>query len=141
MERLMKHINRIHRAYIFHMEEAFSDHGLKGNQFSYLIYIHKLPGISQDDLAKELVVNKSSVTRQVCKLEKQGFIIRKQDENDKRINRIFLADKGEKVFDLIRKEIRTWNKSIQKDLDPEIKLEPSLAIMAEAAGQFIDIKE
>lgn len=54
-------------------------------------------GASQRDLAEEMDVRPSSMTEMLLKIEQAGFIIRKQDERDQRVMRIFLTETGEKA--------------------------------------------
>ncbi len=51
-------------------------------------------GTSQKDLAYLLGIRPQSLTQALDTLEQDGFIERKQDEDDKRARRVFLTDKG-----------------------------------------------
>jgi DNA-binding MarR family transcriptional regulator len=46
--------------------------------------ICKSPGCSQEELARELCINKSTVARNLSVLEEKGFVTRVALENDKR---------------------------------------------------------
>ncbi len=66
-------------------------------QAHLLSIISRKNGASQRDLAEEMDVRPSSMTEALLKMEAAGLITRKQDENDQRIMRIFLAEAGEKA--------------------------------------------
>ena len=51
-------------------------------------------GTSQKDLAYLLGIRPQSLTQALEALEEGGFVERKQDEEDKRINRVYLTDAG-----------------------------------------------
>lgn len=51
-------------------------------------------GTSQKDLAYLLGIRPQSLTQALDTLEKGGFIERRQDEADKRVNRVYLTDAG-----------------------------------------------
>jgi len=61
---------------------------------SILAELWKEDGIKQQDLATTLVRNKSSITKMIAALEKDGLIIRKSVNSDKREKRIFLTSEG-----------------------------------------------
>ena len=116
MERIMKYINRIYRDSLIDREEAFREHGLGGGQVSYLRLICSEEGLSQDEIARILFVNKSSVTRQLNQLEKIGFVLRKTDEEDRRANRIYPTDKARALFPKIMEYLDDWNERITIDV-------------------------
>ena len=46
--------------------------GVCGGQVPYLLRLCRCPGLTQEELAKALYFNKSTVTRQIAALERQG---------------------------------------------------------------------
>jgi DNA-binding MarR family transcriptional regulator len=66
-------------------------------QAHLLSIISRKNGASQSELAEEMDVRPSSMTETLLKMEEAGLITRKQDENDQRIMRVFLAEAGEKA--------------------------------------------
>lgn len=67
---------------------------LNREQWSILAVLWKEDGCSQQILATETYRDKPSVTRLLDKMEKEGLVVRKADENDRRLNLIFLTEKG-----------------------------------------------
>ncbi|KKW70672.1 MarR family winged helix-turn-helix transcriptional regulator [Lactococcus cremoris] len=59
-----------------------------------LVELWNKDGLTNAEIAELLDIKPSSVTAQVKQLEEAEMVIRKQDENDKRVNRIFLTEKG-----------------------------------------------
>lgn len=51
-------------------------------------------GISQVQIAEELRIKPSSVTSMLNNMERDGYIVRKSDEKDKRVKHIYLTEKG-----------------------------------------------
>lgn len=143
MERIMKYINRVYRASLIDRERAFSEYGLCGPQISYIRLICTNEALSQEDISKYLYVNKSTVARHVNTLEKNGFLIRKVDEDDKRIKRIYPTDKSKKLFPKIIDYLNDWNDKItdfisKEDEKMSVNLLKTLAIRA---TESIDIVE
>lgn len=69
------------------------------SQWSVLWRLSCANGISQAELAEQAEIEQPSLVRHVDNLEQQGWIIRKRDPNDRRINRLHLTPKGEALMD------------------------------------------
>ena len=84
----------------YFLQEQFKEHGLDltKEQMVVLKRLHDEDGLSQNELAFLTLRNKSSLTRLLTKMEKKGYITRKQCKEDKRINEVFLTDNGRNVF-------------------------------------------
>ncbi len=62
-----------------------------------LVELGKQDGLTNSEISELLDIKPSSVTAQVKNLEEEGFVARCQDENDKRVSRVFLTENGKKV--------------------------------------------
>lgn len=102
-------VNVIARCGMRFREDRLREEGLGGAQCHYLISICRTPGISQDALCKQLFVNKSSVARQLCTLEQNGYVTRTADEKDRRALNVFPTDKALRVLPKVRSVLRAWN--------------------------------
>jgi len=71
---LMKNISTIARCATLYRDQQLTEIGLNGYQAPYVPEICAAPGIAQEQLAQQLHVNRSSVTRQLMLLEENGFI-------------------------------------------------------------------
>lgn len=95
LSRLGRQIHRMeHR--MAHRDLMDRLRGRRG-QTHLLLLISRKNGASQRDLAEEMDVRPSSMTEMLLKLERAGFITRRQDENDQRVMRIFLTEAGERA--------------------------------------------
>lgn len=63
-------------------------------QFRTLTELWTKDGITQIELAAKAKRDRASITRIVDLLEQKGLIVRKADENDRRVNLIFLTEPG-----------------------------------------------
>ena len=112
MERIMKYINRVYRASVIDRDQAFKDDGLCGVHISYIRLICSQEGLTQDEISKFLFVNKSTVTRNLNKIEQKGFIYREVDSDDKRIKRVFPREKSKLLYHKIMAYLDDWNNKI-----------------------------
>lgn len=67
---------------------------LKPAQLDVLMNLYRHPGMSQQDLARKLLVGRSNITMLLPQLEKRGLLRREGDEKDKRILRLELTEAG-----------------------------------------------
>lgn len=85
--------------------------GIYPGQAPLLFTLKKKNGQSQKELSKKLSVTPATITVMVQRMEKNGYIRREVDENDKRITRIFINEKAIKICD----ELYKIHKEIEKE--------------------------
>ena len=109
----------MYRASMLDRDLHFQDKGISGCQTSYIMQVVWRPGLSQEDLSKLLLVNKSTVTRHVSQLEKSGFIIRELDPEDQRKKRLYPSEKAKKIYEEIIDYLDDWNNLLLQDFTEE----------------------
>ena len=81
------------------LTKAFSSataaHNLKSGSFSSLALISANPGLSQQDLCREVGLDKSVTVLMVNDLESRGLAVRKKSKQDKRRHALFITPAGE----------------------------------------------
>lgn len=82
------------------MEEA-AEHGFSPTQYSALAFTYIEPGIQQNTLGERIALDRSSVTKCVEILEKDGLIRREVDRNDRRARMLYITPDGEKVLERV----------------------------------------
>lgn len=60
-----------------------------------LFHIKQTPGQSQNRLKEKLYIDSASITRHLKRMEDQGLIIRKKQDDNKRYTYLFLTTAGE----------------------------------------------
>jgi DNA-binding MarR family transcriptional regulator len=71
--------------------------GLTRAQWLVLTRLHRRPGASQSELADMLEVEKATAGRMIDRLERNGWVERRPDAVDRRINRLHLTAEAERV--------------------------------------------
>ncbi len=117
----MKYINKTSRCAALYRQENLEQEGISGYQDIYILLVCRHPGISQEQLARRICVNKSSVTRQVSDLEQKGYVVRQPDGHDRRVLQVFPTEKAQAVLPKVRKLYRDWNEYLLKEFSPEEK--------------------
>lgn len=75
--------------------EALLEIDLDMPSYDVLAVAFRYPGLTQSDLAELLVVGRSNLSMLLPDLEQRGWLKRLPDENDKRLRRVFLTERGE----------------------------------------------
>jgi DNA-binding MarR family transcriptional regulator len=71
--------------------------GLTRVQWLALTRLHRRPGLSQSEVADLMEIEKPTAGRLIDRLEENGWVERRPDARDRRINRIYLTDHAETV--------------------------------------------
>ncbi|KYO67350.1 MarR family winged helix-turn-helix transcriptional regulator [Thermovenabulum gondwanense] len=86
-----------------------------------LFSLYKEDGQSQKDLAKRLNLKPATLTVMLGRIEKAGYIIRKQDDRDQRVQRVYLTDKGRKTCEILKEVISRIEGECFKDFSEHEK--------------------
>lgn len=103
----------------FHIENALEPYNLKGPMFAFLLTLDHREGCSQESLARYLNLSKATATRAIVALEKEGYVYREKDEDDRRIYRVFISDKGREIIPLINNILHEWNQILLSEFSEE----------------------
>lgn len=108
MDAMIQMIHRIHRSFVRHRSGLMAAEGLNGRQQLYILKICENPGVSQDQLADQIAVDKSNVARQLFLLEQAGFITRAADAQDRRHLLVFPTEKALAAYPKAKKIAEDW---------------------------------
>lgn len=103
------------------LSQQFKNKGvnLTREQWSVLAVLWKTDGCSQQVIANSTSRDKPSVTRLVDNLVRDGYVIRKNHENDRRLNLIFLTEKGKEVEKVVMEIVDDTIEKATKGLSDE----------------------
>ena len=116
MPSIMRNINVIGRCYAMFRTEKQSDEELKASYHSYIYAIYLHQGMTQEQLAGHLCLNKSTVARGVAHLEALGYVERRPSESDKRVFLLYPTPKMTEIFPQVRSITKEWNRWITQEL-------------------------
>ena len=94
---------RIWRLHGHVLDAKVADKGIFKSQIKMLAYISRHEGVSQKELAKVLEISAPSIAVTAKRLEKMGFIVRRMDEKDNRVNILNTTEAGREVLS------QTWS--------------------------------
>lgn len=95
---------------------------LNTSEFGTLELLYNRGPQPMQSMASRLLMANSSMTYVIDKLEKKEMIVRRQDEDDKRIVMVELTEKGKAFFDAIfPNHVETLKKIYQELTEEELK--------------------
>lgn len=121
MHPFMRQISITYRCAMRFRENELADTGLNGCQTPYLTALYRQPGISQEEMARSLDVNKSTVARQLASLEEKGYIRREPSMTDKRILLVYPTEEALALKDRLYRCYADWNRYLTQDFSDEEK--------------------
>ena len=116
-EPIGRYISQIYRKGNSFISKEISKFGIGSGQIMFLMQLYKKDGISQEELAENLHIDKGTTCRAIKKLEEESFLIRVKD--DKRAYKLYLTEKSKDMEDNIKGILYEWEKHISKDLSQE----------------------
>jgi MarR family transcriptional regulator, organic hydroperoxide resistance regulator len=78
-------------------DKLMKEIGLHGGQIFVLNVLWNTDGQSQAEIVKQLNISAPTVYKMVIRLSETGFAEIRKDENDARIMRVYLTDKGREI--------------------------------------------
>lgn len=114
--------------------------GVCGGQVPYLLRLCRRPGLSQEEIAQALYLNKSSVARQIACLEKQELVYRKPSPDDRRRLLVYPTEKALSMLPLLVETVRGWNDYLLDGMgaDERAQLEAIMERISARARAYIE---
>lgn len=106
-------ISILYRKQTAYLNDKLKDVNLSSGLYPLLVKTYKMGEISQEELAKSIHVNESTVTRNLEKLEKKG-LIKKTPEKRKKI--ISVTSKGAEIAQMVMNYDSQWDEIIKEKL-------------------------
>ncbi|HHY17364.1 MAG TPA: MarR family transcriptional regulator [Firmicutes bacterium] len=116
VERLLRHV-----AFIIKRRgrDILSDFDITTPQFLALLVLRDQPGITMGELCDRLFLACSTATDLIDRMEKNGYLERKRDTQDRRVIRLAITPKGKDVIHQVIVARRNYVDSILKQLTQE----------------------
>lgn len=76
------------------LTRALAPLDLKPPHLDILVNLYRFEGISQQELARKLLVGRSNMSMLLPQMERRRLILRRDDEADKRVLRLYLTAEG-----------------------------------------------
>lgn len=114
--------------------------GLTGGQWKAVMVLAISDGLNQRELADLIFVEAPTLVPILDRMEKDGFVKRATDPEDRRTNRVYLTPKSKKLVSVITDCILDFRKTITKDI-PEKDLEIARLVLKQLSQNADKIME
>lgn len=121
MSQFSRDINAIDRYLRRHRREYMEPLGLRSIHARLFMAICATPGCSQDQLARRMCFDKSTIARQVEVLEEKGYLTRSPSETDRRVLCVYPTEKMLEFQPELGVAMRSWEDVLLQDLTEEEK--------------------
>ncbi|MDU7967489.1 MAG: MarR family transcriptional regulator [Paeniclostridium sordellii] len=105
---LIRSTSLLRKNYANFVNKSLSNSDITLSEFAYLKEVVNCDGIAQDELIRNLSIDKAAATRIAQSLEKKEIIKRVRNENNKRFFNVFLTDKGHEYADFIKQTLNDF---------------------------------
>ena len=99
--------------------QCCKDLNITYSEYVLLIRIYDAEGLSQEELASVLFLDKAVVTRSLTLLEQKGLIRREVDARDRRIRRVYLTEYARTQEAFFQGIIRAWVQYLAAGINAE----------------------
>ena len=113
---ILANIGHLHRTRITQLFDAL---GLYQGQPRVLRLLWMQEGLTHTELAARLKVTPATTTKMLQRMEKTGFLVRRPDEQDQRVSRVFLTETGRRVQAEVEKLFRQMEQETFAGLSDE----------------------
>lgn len=120
--------------------EKLRSHGLCGGQVPYLLHLCRCPGLSQEQIARALYVNKSTAARHIANLEREGYVERRPSPDDRRRMLVYPTETALALLPEIRETVRGWNDYLLEEFseDEREQLQAMMERVSARARAYIE---
>ncbi|MCU6711940.1 MarR family transcriptional regulator [Paenibacillus sp. J5C_2022] len=118
-----QYISAIYRHMQVLISAELAPYRIGSGQYTFLIAIANQQPITQKELSKKLLIDKTTTAKAITKLEAEGYVRREADPADNRYHLLFLTERGHEVVPKVQEALaRVKNKTRKGITDEEYGL-------------------
>lgn len=117
VETVLKMIKRVLRSF---KKIQYKKFGYTNLQIESMILLLEDKKLNMNDISEKLDLNRSTATKIMDTLLKEGYIIREKDKNDGRILNVSLTERGKELATDFKNQIKDYYGRLIEGLDKQI---------------------
>ncbi len=114
-----RRINLLFRLSMMHIRNEMKKLGFGAGDYAFLILLFVKDGLSQDEITRQMRVDKSYTARALAKLEAAGMVERRPDPEEYRVKRVFLGQKARAIETDFFEILKGWHDTLVEGIDPD----------------------
>lgn len=119
----------LNRAFLGYITKSLMDKDISYSDSIFLVNIGAKEGITQDEIAKSLAIDKAAIARSVKIMHKKGYVRVVQSATDKRAKELYLTNTGKKLYQYLQMLNSQWINSVFDGISTD---------QVETFGQILD---
>lgn len=127
-------ISMLHRFSVRYIAGRLKHLGIGRGHLFFLSELYDKEGMSQEELAESLNIDKGTTARALSAMETNGYIRRVGDSKDKRINRIELTQKARSIEREFIQAFTDWTEILTRQFTPAEKRQAMYLLYRMAAN-------
>lgn len=100
-------------------ERKLRDYNLSFGEQIIIMFLATHDNVNQDTISKAYMIDKGMIAKTLDKLERKGFVMRKQNPDNKRENIISLEQKGIDILHNMSAILKEWNEILYDGISEE----------------------
>lgn len=116
MNQVGTYISVLMRQLNLFFSHELSEVAITASELMCLSQLYTKDGLTQDEMAAKISVDKAATTRTIQGMEKKGLIVRRSNEKDHRSKCVYLTDKAKQLEGHIREIQKKWSDYIMQDM-------------------------
>ncbi len=137
---LIKLTNSINTYTQIYFAKKFEEFNLSMGSYPYLLVLNMNEGISQNEISRELNVDKAMSSRTIKKLIELEYIRKEENTDDVRAYKLYITDKGKSIIPEINKIIDAWFNILVRDSE-EKEADISIKFLKKALNNAVKYKK
>ena len=116
---IIKNFGILYRTFLNYVSKSISTADVSFSDSIFLINIGESEGISQEEIAGSLAIDKAAIARSVKAMEKKGYVTTKKSDNDKRSKELYLTEAGKELFRYMLNLQLEWQRKVLGGLNAD----------------------
>ncbi|MDH6365143.1 DNA-binding MarR family transcriptional regulator [Enterococcus sp. PF1-24] len=135
-------ISILYRKNQVYLNEILKPYDISSTEQPILMYLYNNNGVTQEEIATYLQIDKASMARSIQSLMKKAYVSKEKDVHDHRCNKISLTKKSIDIRDSLIEELDHWNATLLADftLHQQDEILDTLQTLVEKL-ENLDLKE
>ena len=113
---ITKLANQLYRCTQAYANRVLEKYQLSSGSYPFLLILNKNEGLNQNQVSRELDVDKAMSARVIKKLIDLEYLRKEADEEDSRAYKLYLTEKAKEIIPAILEELDGWNERITGSL-------------------------
>jgi len=116
IETIMKTIKRLMRSF---KKLQYQKFGYTNLQIESMILLLEDKKINMNDVSEKMDLNRSTATKIMDALLKEGYIVREKDDKDRRVQYVYLTEKGKQLAVEFKSQMKEYYGKLIEGIDKQ----------------------